>query len=430
MDFAGIIDKLTFLIALLAGEVLIFSRIGWKKYGAVRLAAGIIPAVLLSLFGGALDALLPRSWTMALISSRYLAIFLATLPALFFAFRGDFWTVLFAGVMAYCAQHIGYQLHYIVRLLTGDRAGFYGQLGILLLTTCAVYLLLYFGFVRKLKKGALIKVNNPLQVLVSCAVLILTVYVSFYGIVFAMASKILALQYVVLTFSILSSFMAIQLEISLVTLKQNEMELAVLKHMLHQAKLHYAQTKENIDTINIKCHDLRHQISHLRGQIDEEELQKITEAVQIYDASYKTGNDALDIVLMEKSLHCIQRNIRMTCMIDPAVVAPMKDSDIYSLFGNAIENAMESVSDLEEERRSISISGAVHNGCAVIRIENYYDGQIAFSEGLPVTKKSEKYHGFGVKSMKILAEKYGGDVEFSLHGDIFRLEIFFSLMST
>ena len=61
----------------------------------------------------------------------------------------------------------------------------------------------------------------------------------------------------------------------------------------------------------------------------------------------------------------------------------------------------------------------------VVSCENYYDGKnIKFASELPVTSKEDKdYHGFGVKSMKLLVKKYGGDMTVGADGKVFRVKI-------
>lgn len=65
-----------------------------------------------------------------------------------------------------------------------------------------------------------------------------------------------------------------------------------------QQKEHYRIAKENIDIINRKCHDLKHQIAALRDMCTKEEREKyieeIQDSIQIYEAMVKTGNDVLD----------------------------------------------------------------------------------------------------------------------------------------
>ncbi len=68
----------------------------------------------------------------------------------------------------------------------------------------------------------------------------------------------------------------------------------------------------------------------------------------------KTGNEILDTLLSEKSLICEARDITMHCVIDGKKL--LDSIDIYALFGNAIDNAIECVEKFsEKEMRFIDI---------------------------------------------------------------------------
>lgn len=417
MDFWQIYDKLNFVITLIIAEGVLCSRFQRRKYFLPRAALGILVPVMVSFFW-------PAVINVWVAGFKYFAVFLITLCMLVFCFKSDVWSCLYGGIVAYCAQHISYQATSIITTLSGGSVPRWGELLILCALCAAVYVTLYFIFVRRLKKGENFIIYNKAQVVISSIVLSITVYISFFGAVYSIKNDLPVLLIVICLFSIFSCVLGILLEFSLFTMKKGETELAIVKHMLHQAKQQYVETKENIDIINIKCHDLRHQLSTLHGKIDEDELSRISEAVNIYDGNFKTGNDALDVVLTENGLRCREKGVRLTCLMDGAVLNKMKQSDIYSLFGNAIENALESVQGLDNGRKVISISEIKRDKLVNIRIENYYDGTIVFEDGLPVTRKDKNYHGFGMKSMKLIAEKYGGQIGASINGDIFRLDIF------
>ena len=160
-------------------------------------------------------------------------------------------------------------------------------------------------------------------------------------------------------------------------------------------------SKENIELINIKCHDIKNQIAMLGSHVPEDEIRDLEKAINIYDTALRTGNEALDVLLMEKFMLCENKNIRLDCMIWGEGLSFMKQSDIYSLFGNAIDNAIEAVDKLSDvEKRCISVKGRADKGMFVIHIENFYEGDISFDSGLPqTTKKDKRYHGFGMKSI-------------------------------
>lgn len=138
-----------------------------------------------------------------------------------------------------------------------------------------------------------------------------------------------------------------------------------------------------------------------------------------------TGNEILNTVLTEKSLLCRQSGITLTCMADGKLLDFMDAVDLYTLFGNAIDNAIEAVSRLEEDERFISLFLRKKAGLILIQIENRYQGQISMKNGLPdTTKNHEKgYHGFGVKSIMQIAEKYEGFTDVKTENQMFVIRI-------
>lgn len=85
--------------------------------------------------------------------------------------------------------------------------------------------------------------------------------------------------------------------------RQNE----IMKQILHMEQEQHAISRDTIELINLKCHDLKHQISALRYADSQSEydksIQELEDAIMIYDTFAKTGNDSLDIILAEKGLY-------------------------------------------------------------------------------------------------------------------------------
>lgn len=206
-------------------------------------------------------------------------------------------------------------------------------------------------------------------------------------------------------------------------------ELDGINNAWRQQTRQYQVTTETIDSINRKCHDLKHQIRALRHMEDEEEREEffneLESAIMIYDTALKTGNKALDTVLMDKGLFCKNHNIQWSCMADGSRLDFMKLEDIYAIFGNALDNAIEAVMELEEEeKRIISVKIITQNDLVAVQIQNYYDKELKFQEGIPVTtKKNKRDHGFGMKSIRYTAEKYNGTITVQAKDHIFMLQI-------
>lgn len=192
-------------------------------------------------------------------------------------------------------------------------------------------------------------------------------------------------------------------------------ELAFLNTLWLQQKEQYALSKENIALINRKCHDMKHQIRAmelaLSGESREKYFREVEQSIRIYDVQTKTGNEVLDTVLTEKSLLCEAKGIQANCVADGRLLSFMDPVDLYTIFGNALDNAIESVSSIEDKaRRLIDVQVYGEKQMLVIQIINPTAGPLTFDQDdLPVsTKEQNGYHGFGLRSIRHTVKKYGG----------------------
>jgi len=195
--------------------------------------------------------------------------------------------------------------------------------------------------------------------------------------------------------------------------------------LLKEKQRQYELSKKTIDTIDIKYHDLKHKLGHMN--LPEEELNTLRETMRIYGSQIKTGNEPLDVILTENNLRCTEDGIRLTCMGNGQELNFMETMDVYSLFGNAVENAVEAVKCLDDpEKQVIDIVIEKIGDMVNITVSNYFNGTLKLHDGLPVTTKTDHsgYHGFGVKSMKLISEKYNGSLAFKTDGDLFILNIY------
>lgn len=225
---------------------------------------------------------------------------------------------------------------------------------------------------------------------------------------------------VIFLYSLISSSLCIWLLFSLLDTKAAQSELKTVQAMWREDKRMYELSKQNVELINIKCHDLKKQLRFLRkqeGEVKREALKEIEQAVNFYDSAVETGNDVLDLIMADKGLYCSQHNITLTCMADGKQLNFISDIDLYSMLINAVDNAIEAVEKYDDpEKRFVRISVSAKNQFVSIRVENWLDNaeDLTLIKGLPRTSKSDKSnHGFGLKSMKLIAEKYGGSLAIS-----------------
>lgn len=195
-------------------------------------------------------------------------------------------------------------------------------------------------------------------------------------------------------------------------------EIASINAQLESQHQEYLQSKENIESLGRLAHDLKHQIAALRAEVDPEHaaagFEQLEKSVQRYSAQQHTGNPVLDVILTTKERTCADRGITFTAVADGSLLDGMSSMDIASLFGNALDNAIEATLKLPNpEQRLIKLALFEQNHFIVIRVENYYDSRLSKDAdgNLRTTKRDDQHrHGFGVKSIRHIAQQYGGEV--------------------
>lgn len=202
-------------------------------------------------------------------------------------------------------------------------------------------------------------------------------------------------------------------------------EISLMEQVLHEERKQYQTIKENIDIINMKCHDLKHRFSELSDRLTDEEVQTLQEAVSIYDNNIKTGNEVLDILLYEKQLVCRQEEISLSCMAQGTLLSFMHTRHLYSLFNNALNNALEAVRRLDDpDKKCIGITVFKKEDTIEISVYNYFSGDLSIvNETMFSTKEDQNHHGFGIMSMRYIVQQYGGNLSTLIDGEIFTLQI-------
>lgn len=207
-------------------------------------------------------------------------------------------------------------------------------------------------------------------------------------------------------------------------------ELSAMNAVLKSQYDQYRTYQNSLDLIHMKYHDLKHQIAGLRMETDEERRKKwidaMEEEISTFEVFHKTGNQVLDTMLAAKIFYSRKHNIKFTCVADGSLLNFMHVTDICSIFGNALDNAIEHLVLLPDvEKRLVHINVTSKKNFVFIKIENYCDVEKLKLIGKTIvsTKTDKENHGFGLKSIRAAAEKYGGTVDFGQENHWFVLKI-------
>ena len=437
--------KIIFTLQILIAMVLFsFKRMKLKKHGVIRiLISSIICLFLAFLFPLFKD--ISYSWWYS--SLMFFILFCFCFVSMVFIYDESLQKIFFIAIASYTAQHLSYQFYNLlitvidIDYLTSSsqyssNPVTYSSLqvslilfSVMLVVYVTVYEIINEFFIEKIcSKNA--KVSNISIIVISSFILAIDIIFNSVVVYSSLRDKIISI--IICLYNIVCCLMVLLLQFYVMSLKQSQTDLLITSQLLYNSEEQYKQNKENIELINIKCHDLKHQIERFskKGSFSQEESKELESMIDIYDTNVKTGNDVLDLIIKEKSLLCQKKNIKLKCYADCSKLNFITETDLYNLFGNALDNSIEAVSKINDyDKRRINLIVKNMMSFVSINIENYFEGHIELDKhGIPkTTKNNVQYHGFGMKSIKLIINKYHGDLKIVTDGDIFSLCILFPL---
>lgn len=336
----------------------------------------------------------------------------------------DIWGALHCGSSAYCLQHIinaGYDVIRLQFLPTAD-----SWIYTICYMTLAAAVLLFIGLVVKHQGVRRVRIDRKPPMITSLVVILSAIVLNLLA-TSALHSSTNEAKIIVKFYNVIAATMIICYQFSSISSKDKEMENNALHALLEEQREQYLFEKSIIDTLNIKVHDIKHQLQGLNETSRRQVLEDLSPILEKYGSRFHTENPALDVILTRKSFMCHEKHIHLTVMADGKVLDFMSDSDIYSLFGNILDNAIEAAEKLEQpEQKVIKLSLEKRGYFVSIHQENYFSDKLQFEDGLPKTTKPESgYHGYGMKSIQMLAHQYDGSVKIVTDSNRFILDILF-----
>ncbi len=433
MRAEAVFEQLRFVFELVAAQMVLLLALARKKERFLPKAVTGLACLCLASLGYfplvEQAERLPRA-TKAIIVLWYISLTLLTLLLNRQCFRITLADALYICVSGYAAQHLVYALlHELVsrRIWPGLKA----HLGLYILATLvctgAMMLGLQLLFGPSLAAcGGRIMDSSPRTVCPYLALLGMLVGCTFSAQhIFENYERE---HFLSVSISVLICLIVLSLQYSISLLVREGKEKAVIGQMLADAGRQYALTHEMVSHINRMCHDLKHNLEALKGIDDAQRQDYIREAqqnIEKYHELVHTQDKVLNTILASQCLLCDKKGIRLSCFVDDGSLGFMSVPDLYALIGNAIDNAVECVDQFPDpERRVISLTIRRQGRLILLSTNNFCPAPRVFQEGLALTtKKDTMLHGYGLLSIRYLAEKYGGSAETRQEGEVFILDV-------
>lgn len=418
---------LEYSFTILTFEMLFCIKLPRRRYFPLRALVLILylffmNRILMDLVG--LPSIKNILFTINGINFSYIFVFLITLLLLWFCFDVNFWKILFIGTASYDIQHF-YTFSFSVlgiNIFKLERP-YYILFGVCYLALLS--LLVYFLPVRIYYKKFYKELSNKSTLIVtSITVLLISIYSTIINAagLFNLSSRI---------YACIVSIILLYVLFALAHNQQTMSENVMMEHMFKAQSKQKEIYDKNIEALNVKYHDLKHQLTNLKKQLnnsDNEEIHELENVLNAFSANINTNNKLLDAIFYEKLCYGEQYGIKFDCLVDGSGIDFMSSADICALFGNALDNAIEAVLKCNEENRNITVRVKGENSLFRILVENYYDKELNISEsGFCTSKKDKEFHGYGIKSMRYITKKYNGNMTIDYSDNSFRLMFMFPI---
>lgn len=347
----------------------------------------------------------------------------------------SWWTALACAVGAFSIQSLASGANSMVGLveqLVGVRVGEQSMAGIPLmlansyLTLIAIYLVCYYAFVRRMASGKIDPSGE--KGLLAMIVLVIWMIVVFDVVLRGPEMQGLSLwtQLVLRLLHCAVCGLLLYVEYEMLYVRRLRADAEVTSRLMAERKRQYALSKEAVDAINAKCHDIRHQIWRLSqgsGRVDEGVLQGIANEVNVYDSLFETGNEALDVVLTEKGLLCEKYGIRLTCMADGPALGFMTPADLYALVGSALDDAIAASREVAEGKRSVSLMVRRRARMVSVHVEHRRGERRALTDGCVGQCEFDDGGSVATRTTRQILQRYGGVLATDAEGDVFCLDM-------
>lgn len=206
-------------------------------------------------------------------------------------------------------------------------------------------------------------------------------------------------------------------------------ESLMLSLQLNQAKAELESFHDSAFKASVYRHDMRHHLSLIGGFLDDGDTQKALDYIGRVQSSivkitpnHYCQNNAANYVLAAFAAKAKGAGVTFSVQAELPAELNFPDTELCTLLSNGLENAVNAAAMVPDEAfRTVRVSLSIHKENLLILIENSFSGSVTMENGLPQSTRSG--HGFGVKSISLIARSHHGYCSFIPQGEVFTLKL-------
>lgn len=286
-----------YLLELVLGTWIFIRGQEKKTNFAVRLSVSCLVVYLVCQWTGVFIRDYVSTYTKLVGTLKYIFDFFMMMLLFYHCFQLKWKEVIFFSTSGYALQNISHYVYVIIRTFTLDQYAVNDIWNEITEYTCfiTIYLLAYY-LTRKSCRMENSGIENRNIITIAIITVFLAIVLSNQV---PLGDPDCLIYYL---YDIFSLLVVLFIQYGLVENNELRKEKDMIEQMLSIKKEQQEMAKDTIALINLKCHDLKHQVHvfEQHGVLDTKVIRDIKDTIQTYDSMIRTGNDALDIILTEK----------------------------------------------------------------------------------------------------------------------------------
>ena len=220
----------------------------------------------------------------------------------------------------------------------------------------------------------------------------------------------------------------------LVNSSKNALENQVLRDQMRAYEREIILQNEKVEILRSFRHDMKHHFSEISALASVGDTKQIKKYVSNMDDNLKettmlvdSGNTGLDTVLNYMLQRAVDKDIPVNVRVAVPEELELSAYDMNIILGNLIENAIEAQKEVNAPGIDLIISYSKDS--LIIELSNTYSHKVRFKEGLPVTtKRPASEHGYGIRNVRKVLDKYTTTLDFDGSDDRFTVRILMKIL--
>lgn len=227
---------------------------------------------------------------------------------------------------------------------------------------------------------------------------------------------------------------------------RNENEFLQIKEELERKK--YEEIYNAVEKNKELVHDTKNHFLVISEYEKNREYEKLHEYIEDLKSSFikinpqiYTGNQILDLILSQKQMTAAQKEIDLRIKTTLLGKLAFEEKEICALFGNLLDNALEACEMVaEKEKRHSEIRIEQHKHMLFIEVSNSKNkgskqtdknrNLFKRAADFQTTKKNTSIHGYGLKIIEQIVNRYEGEIEYKVEEEKFCVAITFFYINT